>query len=188
MTKRWFMETFAFDDIQSDGSEAFAWTDIPAGSTLLRSVVMVYVQGISFFDDVFNGGVFQPAAWCLTDTNSTVNPSPPDLGPWSIVGSGHVIGGRVCTMAVTGAIQRFSTTGFSDTDNLTGHTTYDQLHTDTAVAYITGNSYEDSHAQRFFPFDAPAFVIEVRNGAFGSRMGGGNWAATATVKQLFEVR
>lgn len=188
MSKQWFMQSFGFDDISAVGDASYSWAAIPGGSTLIRSVISVYVAGIGFVPTFPAMEVPAPAAWCLVETNSTVNPGPPPVDPFGIVGSGHVLGGKMVTMAYTGATQRFSTTGTSDEDTITHITTYDQLHTDTAYALLTGNSYEDSHAQRFFPFDAPAFVLTISPGFLSSRMSGGNYAAAATVKQLFELR
>lgn len=186
--KSWYMRSFGWDDLQSTGSEAWSWDDIPSGATLIRSVVSVYVAGIGFVPTFPANGVPAPVAWVLVETNSTINPTPPALDPFGIVGSGHVLGGKMVALSYSGATQRFSTTGTSDEDTITHITTYDQLHTDTAYALMTGNSYEDSHAQRFFPEAAPAFVIEVKPGFVSARFGDLPYAGAATVKQLFEIR
>jgi len=186
MPKFWYEQPFGFDDIQSIGQQTFHWS-IAAGATLLRSVVSVYVCGHGFVDeDPIAPLVPTSAAWFLVETNSDVNPFPPDMTAFGIVGRGHKIGGRMCTMSVAGVVRRFTTTGTSDTDVL-GHATYSLTDTDVSEYFIVGNSYEDSHAQRFFPGSDPEFIIGVEPAAIAGRLSGGNYVAGVIIKQLFEV-
>jgi hypothetical protein len=186
MEKFWYEQSFGFDDIQADGGQDFDWT-IGAGATLIRSVVSIYIAGHGFVDlDPIAPLVAAPAAWMLVETNSSINPVPPDMTPFGITGRGHKLAGKMVTMSGFGVVRRFSTTGTSDTDVL-GHATYDLTDTDVSEYLIMGNSYEDSHAQRFFPDANPAFSIVIQPGPLASRLSGGNYAAAAIVKQLFQV-
>lgn len=186
MAKTWYQTGLLSEDASAYTTLSYDIPSLSAGVSLLRSIVSIYAYGISTVPLALTDLAPGPIQWTLQEANTEVSPSFDISSPFAFEHT-HVLAGGILTTSVHSGVTRFTTTGHTDEDLVTGVTTYSLEHADLPWSMVVGNGFEDSQAQRKFVFGGPTFQLIIGSGPLASYFSTPQYRVAATVKQLFET-
>lgn len=187
MRHSWYKHLTLVESV-GDSSSFDTWTydGLPEGSTLLRTIVCVYVTATGVAPNALDVNNFPaPVAWALQEQNTEITPafSLDNAYEWNDI---HTIVDGLCVMAETGVVQRLATTGNVNKVSET-EWTYTLSNVDDPWTLLRGNDRQDSHAQRYFDRGVPEFLLRYDAGPLAAYIGDPVYGLVATTKQLFSI-
>lgn len=189
MGQAWRSSTPLIASVNDNGIWDYSFSDCPAGSSLLRTIIYVYAYGVDIVPTAFNStdnAWPNPVAFTLSEVNSEVNPSFPSVDPWGITGSGHELAGGILEMRASNGVKVTAITG-STSLNIGGGQDYDLTIEGTQFEAITGYIHVDSQAQRLFTRGDASFVFQAKAGPLASFISSTDYIVVARIMHLIRT-